>query len=119
MLRQIAIVTALNFKSMPNRFWPSLVIVVGMACVVGVLLSMLSLATGYVQSEMKAGDPGRAIVIADGVENESASSLTRDQVNIIMDAPGIKKDVDGAPWPSPKSWFPRLPHAKAGCSLIS
>jgi putative ABC transport system permease protein len=65
--------------------------------VIGVLISMLSLTTGYVQSEMKAGDPGRAIVIADGQENESASSLTRDQVNVITDAPGIKKDTDGAP----------------------
>jgi putative ABC transport system permease protein len=58
---------------------------------------MLSLTTGYVQSEMRAGDPGRAIIIADGQENESASALTRDQVNIIVDAPGIKKDADGAP----------------------
>jgi putative ABC transport system permease protein len=97
MLRQIAAVTLLNFKSLPDRFWPSLVIVVGMACVIGVLISMLSLTTGYVESEMRAGDPGRAIIIADGQENESASALTRDQVNIIMDAPGIKKDADGAP----------------------
>jgi putative ABC transport system permease protein len=97
MLRQILAVTILNFKSLPNRLWPSLVVVVGIACVVGVLLSMLSLVTGYVDSEMKAGDPGRAIVIADGVENENASSLTRDQVNIIKDGPGIKKDVNGSP----------------------
>jgi putative ABC transport system permease protein len=97
MLRQIAAVTLLNFKSLPNRLWPSLVIVVGMASVIGVLISMLSLTTGYVASEMKAGDPGRAIIIADGQENESASALTRDQVNIIMDGPGIKKDLDGAP----------------------
>jgi len=96
MLRQIAAVTLLNFKSLPNRLWPSLVIVVGMACVIAVLISMLSLTTGYVESEMKAGDPGRAIVIADGVENENASSLTRDQANMIMDAPGIKKDADGS-----------------------
>ena len=97
MLHQIATVSWLNFKSLPNRFWPSLVIVVGMACVVGMLLSMLSLSTGYVASEMKAGDPGRAIIIADGTENENASALTRDQVNIIKDGPGIRKDVDGSP----------------------
>src|ERR1700691_797588 len=97
MLGQIVTVSLLNFKSIPNRFLPSMVVVVGIACVVGVLLSMLSLSTGYVASEMKAGDPGRAIIIADGIENESASALTRDQVNIIKDAPGIKKDVDGAP----------------------
>ena len=42
-IRQIWIVTALNFRSLPRRLWQSLVIVVGMACVIGVLLSMLSM----------------------------------------------------------------------------
>ena len=37
MLKQILAVSAMNFKALPQRFWPSLVIVVGMACVVGVL----------------------------------------------------------------------------------
>ena len=97
MLRQIAAVSLLNFKSLPGRFWPSLVIVVGMACVIGVLLSMLSLTTGYVKSVMKAGDPGRAIVISSGRENENGSALARDQAAIIMDGPGIAKDADGAP----------------------
>ena len=95
MLRQIAAVTFLNFKNLPKRFWASLVIVVGMICVVGVLVSMLSLTTGFVQSEMKAGDPGRAIVISQGVENEGGSSLTRDEAAIIVDSPGIRKDVSG------------------------
>jgi putative ABC transport system permease protein len=97
MWKQIAAVTLLNFKSLPNRFWPSLVIVVGMSCVIGVLVSMLSFTTGYVQAEMKAGDPGRAIVISDGRENEFISALTRDQANTIMNAPGIRRDADGSP----------------------
>jgi putative ABC transport system permease protein len=78
MLKQIAAVTLLNLKNLPSRFWASMVIVVGMACVVGVLISMLSLTTGYITAELQTGDPGRAIVIANGVENESQSSLTRD-----------------------------------------
>jgi putative ABC transport system permease protein len=97
MLRQIVAVTLLNFKNLRDRFWPSLVIVIGMTCVIGVLLSMLSLTTGYVQSEMKAGDPGRAIVISSGRESENGSALTRDEAAIIMDGPGIAKDADGAP----------------------
>ena len=46
MLRQIGIVSLLNFRSLRQRLWRSLVIVVGMACVIGVLLSMLSLTEG-------------------------------------------------------------------------
>jgi putative ABC transport system permease protein len=95
--KQILAVTLLNLKSLPSRFWSSLVIVVGMTCAIGVLVSMLSLVTGYVQSQMKAGDPGRAIILASGIEDETQSTLTRDKVNFITDAPGIRKDSDGAP----------------------
>ena len=97
MLKQIAAVTFLNIKSLRGRLWSSLVIVVGMACVIAVLISMLSLNAGYVESEMKAGDPGRAIVMSNGREDEFQSRLTRDQAAIIMEAPGIRKDSDGAP----------------------
>jgi putative ABC transport system permease protein len=97
MLEQIVAVTLLNIKSLRGRLWSSLVIVVGMACVITVLISMLSLDAGYVESEMKAGDPGRALILAEGQEIEEASSLTRDQAAIIMDAPGIRKDADGTP----------------------
>ena len=97
LLRQILAVIILNFKSLPARVWSSLVIVIGMACVIGVLLSMLSLVVGYVGSEMQAGDPGRAIVISTGIENEVASSLSRDAVALIENAPGIRKDSDGRP----------------------
>ncbi len=97
MWKQIAAVSLVNFKSLPARIWPSLVIVVGMTCTIGVLLSMLSLTTGYVQSLMQAGDPGRAIILGAGIEDETQSSLSRDQANLIIDAPGIAKDADGAP----------------------
>jgi putative ABC transport system permease protein len=58
---------------------------------------MLSFSTGYVENEMKAGDPGRALILANGLELEDASRLSRDQVAGILDAPGIRKDADGAP----------------------
>jgi putative ABC transport system permease protein len=97
MLRQIFAVAAMNFKSLPGRFWPSLVIVVGMACVIGVLVSMLSFTAGYVRSEAAAGDPGRAIVIGSSTDNETVSNISRVSVGAIMDAPGIRKDPDGSP----------------------
>ena len=97
MLKQIAAVSLLNIKSLPSRLWSSLVIVVGMTVVIAVLLSMLSLNAGYVDAQFKAGDPGRALVLANGPENEFTSSLNRDQTGIIINAPGIRKDNDGAP----------------------
>ena len=70
MIRQIWIVSALNFKSLKSRFWQSMVIVVGLAATIGVMLSMLSMSTGMRQAYYASGDPNRAIVVAKGVEQE-------------------------------------------------
>jgi putative ABC transport system permease protein len=101
MLRQIFVVSAINFKSLRQRLWRSLVIVVGMACVIGVLLSMLSLTEGMLAAYMKTGDPGRALVVSAGSQNEGNSSIPRDKARLIMDAPGIAKAPDGSPLADP------------------
>jgi len=97
MLRQIWIVSALNFKSLMGRFWQSMVIVVGLAATIGVMLSMLSLSVGMREAYLRAGDPGRAIVVSKGAESEAQSSITRDVAPLIADGPGIAKDKDGKP----------------------
>jgi len=97
MLRQIWIVSVLNFKSLTSRFWQSMVIVVGLAATIGVMLSMLSLATGMRQAYYNAGDPGRAIVVSKGADQEGQSAITRAMAPMIAVAPGIAKDTDGKP----------------------
>jgi putative ABC transport system permease protein len=97
MIRQIFIVSALNFRSMGQRFWQSMVIVVGLAATIGVLLSMNSLSEGMLKGYLKAGDPGRAIVVSTGATSEPASHITRDMAKLISVAPGIAKDAAGAP----------------------
>jgi putative ABC transport system permease protein len=95
-LKQIAAVSLMNIKSLRARLWSSLVIVVGMTAVIAVLISMLSLDAGL-EGQVKAGDLGRALILANGPENEYESSLSRDQAALIMDAPGVRKDNDGTP----------------------
>jgi putative ABC transport system permease protein len=97
MIRQIFIVSALNFKSLKGRFWQSMVIVVGLGATIGVLLSMMSLTDGIHRGYMNAGDPGRAIIVSQGAESEPQSTITRDAAPVISDAPGIAKDTDGRP----------------------
>jgi putative ABC transport system permease protein len=97
LIRQIFIVTALGFKSLPQRFWTSMVIVVGLGATIGVLLSMMSMTTGISRAYLNAGDPGRAIVVSQGAESEGNSSISRATAPLIMDAPGIAKDRDGKP----------------------
>ena len=96
MLRQIMIVSALNFRSLRARLWQSLVIVVGMACVIGVLLSMLSMTEGLHSAYRNTGDPRDIFVISAGALWDGAGSLPRDKVRIIMDTPGIAKAPDGS-----------------------
>jgi putative ABC transport system permease protein len=97
MLRQIWIVSALNFKSLKSRFWQSMVIVVGLGATIGVLLSMMSMTQGMKQAYFNSGDPGRAIVTSQGADAEGQSSISRTDAAVIMDAPGIAKDKDGRP----------------------
>ena len=97
LIRQTFIVTALNFKSLPQRFWTSMVIVVGLGATIGVLLSIMSMTTGITRAYQNAGDPGRAIVVSQGAESEGNSSISRAMAPLIMDAPGIAKDKDGKP----------------------
>src|SRR5580704_1393002 len=101
MIRQIFIVSALNFRNLGHRFWQSMVIVVGLALTVGVLLSMMSLSAGILRGYLNAGDPGRAIVVSTGAQSEPQSSITRAMARLVADAPGIAKDSDGAPLADP------------------
>ncbi len=97
MVRQILTVSLINFRSLKSRLWRSLVIVVGMACVIGVLLSMLSLTEGMYKAYLDTGDPGRALVVSAGAQSEGNSAISRDKARLIMDAPGIAKAPDGSP----------------------
>jgi putative ABC transport system permease protein len=97
MLHQIGAVTLMNLRSVPRRPAAALVVVIGMAAVVAVVISVLAMSTGFLESVNRTGRPDRVIVISGGSNFESASSLPRDSIAMIMDAPGIKKDVDGKP----------------------
>ena len=56
-MRQTAAITAINLQSIPQRLGASLVIVVGIAGVVGVLVALLSMSQGLGK---KLGSTGRA-----------------------------------------------------------
>jgi len=96
-LRQTAAITALNFRNLTQRFWPSMVIVVGLAATIGVLLSMMSVTQGIRQVYINSGDQMRAIVVTATADGEGDSAITRDQAALITDAPGIAKGQDGKP----------------------
>jgi putative ABC transport system permease protein len=95
-LSQIAAVTLLNLKNLPSRKGPSLVIVAGMGAAIGVLVSILSLAVGYMEMERHTGDPGRAIILSETANTEGLSTISRGAIGDIIEAPGIARDPDGS-----------------------
>ena len=65
-LNQISAITRMNLRSVPLRPGSSFVVVVGIAGVVGVLVSVLAMVTGLAQIMTSSGRPDRAIVMGTG-----------------------------------------------------
>ncbi len=86
----------LNLVSLRQRIWPALVVVVGVACVVATLLSMLSMTVGLRHTWQRAGSPDRAIILhATAQEEGDGTVVSRAEAEIIKDAPGIARDAKG------------------------
>jgi putative ABC transport system permease protein len=96
-IRQIVAVTLMGLRAIPDRLGASLVIVIGMALVVAVTISILSMSVGFMRTVYNTGRADRAIVLSHGSQYEFASALSRDNVLTIADAPGIKIAGDGKP----------------------
>jgi putative ABC transport system permease protein len=103
LFRQIGAVTAMNFKSLPHRVGTSIVIVIGIAGVVGVLISVLAMSTGMLRTMENSGRDDRAIVLRNGSASEMGSALGRDAARLVDDAAGIKRDGNGKPITSAES----------------
>jgi putative ABC transport system permease protein len=96
-LKQIRSITLMNLKSVPQRLGASSVIVIGIAGVVGVLVSILAMVGGLSQMINSTARADRAIVVSTGAGFETLSNITREASEIILDAPGIKHGPDGKP----------------------
>jgi putative ABC transport system permease protein len=97
MLSQVTAITGLNFKSIPERWASSLVIVVGLAGVVAVFTALLAMATGFEKTLAATGRTDNAIVLRGGSQAELNSGLDRDSTLLIRQAPGVRKGADGKP----------------------
>jgi putative ABC transport system permease protein len=97
MLKQIVAITQLGLRSIPERLWPSLVIVVGLAGVVAVFTALLAMAAGFQSTLEAAGRTDVALVLRGGSQAELNSGLSREQGTIIKQAPGVAEGSDGRP----------------------
>lgn len=98
MIKQIFSISLLNLKSIPERFAPSLVIIVGLAGVVAVFTALLAMAQGFSSTLQATGRADSAIMLRGGSNGaELNSGFGRDEVALIKLGPGIRKGADGQP----------------------
>ena len=91
-LSQTFAVMALNLRTIPQRLGSSAVAIVGIAGVVVVFVSVLSIAAGFSAAMRQSGSPQRALVMRSGADSEMTSGLSAPEVDIVKQAPGLRRD---------------------------
>src|SRR5271167_1821420 len=95
MFKQFIAVIGMSLHTLPQRIGASSVIVIGIAGVVAVLVSVLAMGAGFKHTLADSGRADRAIILRGGSDAELNSNLTRSDIDVISNAPGIAKDADG------------------------
>jgi len=97
MAGQTLAITALNLKSIPERYGSSAVIVVGLAGVVAVFTALLAMAEGFQATLASTGRTDHALVLRGGSNAELNSGLSRDEATLVKQAPGVRRSADDLP----------------------
>ena len=87
----------INLASIPERLGLVLTIVIGVACAVGVLASMLAIGEGARRQAMGAVRADHVVLLSVGAQAPMQSSIARDVPATIGDLPGIKRNAQGKP----------------------
>lgn len=90
-LAQTLAVSLWNVSGLRSRPGSSLVVILGTACVVGVMLSVLSVASGLARTSKDGADARNAIVLATEAVSEAASSVSRESCATLAQSPGLAR----------------------------
>ena len=89
MFAQLAQITWMNLKNLPSRLGSSCVIVVGIAGVVGVLVAILAMGTGFAATFDRGGEPDRAVVLRGGSDSELSSGIGNEEMGVVESMEGV------------------------------
>ena len=93
-ISQTVAVTLLSIRTVPQRLSSSITAIIGIAGVVVVFVSVLSISEGFRAAVVGTGSPTRAMVLRNGSDSEMTSGLLGTETDIIKQAPGL--DHSGA-----------------------
>src|SRR5262245_13952448 len=82
----------LNLRTIPQRLGSSGVAIIGIAGVVIVLVSVLSIAQGFAAAMELSGSESRALIMRSGADSEMTSGLSNVDVDVIKQAPGLRRE---------------------------
>jgi putative ABC transport system permease protein len=92
---QIGAVTALNLRTLPERWQTAAVTVVGIAGVMLVIVGVFSIYEGFRKTlELSASDDV-AMILRGGSSDEMSSGLGIESARVVADAPGVARDAAG------------------------
>jgi len=95
-LSQIASISMFNIRSLPQRIGSSLTAVFGIAGVVAVMVGVLSIAQGIMQTMSNSASEDNVVVLRSGSNSEMMSILLGDDARIVSEAPGLARNDKGA-----------------------
>ncbi len=96
-MKQIIAVTGLTLGTLSQRAWMSLAAVVSVALAVGVLLGFLAMSAGFASTFASSGSDEVAVVLRSGAGGEFNSNVTRDQIRLLEEGPGVARGAAGRP----------------------
>jgi putative ABC transport system permease protein len=94
-LSQIFSISLFNLRTIPERKGAAAATAIGIAGVVGVLVGVLAIAEGFRHVMTASGIPDVAVVLRAGADSEMTSGLSREDVRVICDAPGVARGPQG------------------------
>jgi putative ABC transport system permease protein len=97
LLKQFWALLCVNVAGIPARLGLACVIVIGVACAVGVLVSMLALGVGARQEAMGNVSPNRAVLTSIDAPSPAQSNIAQDEATLIRNLPGIRRNAAGKP----------------------
>ncbi|MCX5662549.1 MAG: ABC transporter permease [Planctomycetota bacterium] len=94
-LSQVVSVSAFNLRTIPQRKGAAVAAAVGIAGVVMVLVGVFSIAEGFRAAMSAGGAKDLVIVLRSSANNEMNSNLSREEIRLVADAPGIARAAQG------------------------
>jgi putative ABC transport system permease protein len=91
-LKQTLAVMMVNLRTIPARLGSSAVAIIGIAGVVIVFVSVLSISAGFSAAMKGSGSANRALILRTGVDTELTSNVQGPEVRLLKEAPGIRRD---------------------------